>query len=145
MKNNAGACWTETIALNVSNCFPNGIEKQVNVEEQGYKNRWTYKNGRLMTNDELNALSNSNKAKQDNMHVKRVYVSEFSYHVWVFKITAIDDSGNTYQYTPWYSDLDGYEKDKLGAFVPSSNLGREISSLLSSGKIKLKDGWEYYA
>lgn len=145
LKNNAGTCKTKTIALNISDCFPNGVEKQVDVEEQGYKNRWTYKNGQLMTNDELNALSNSNKAKQDKMHVKSVYVYEFSYRTWVFKITAIDDSGNTYQFTPWYSDLDGYDKDKLNAFVPSSNLGREISSLLSSGKIKLKDGWEYYA
>lgn len=145
LKTNVDTCYTDILALKVSNCFPNGVENQIDVKEQGRKNRWTYKNGQLMTNDELNALSNSNKAKQDKMHVKRVFVSEFSYRTWIFKITAIDDSGNTYQFTPWYSDLDGYDKDKLGAFVPSSNLGREVSSLLSSGKIKLKDGWEYYA
>jgi hypothetical protein len=98
-----------------------------------------------MTKDELTSLSNGNKAKQDKLHVKSVYVSEFSYRVWVLKITAQDDAGNTYRFSPWYSDLDGYDRDKLGAFVPSSNLGREVSSLLSSGKIKLKDGWEYYA
>ena len=145
LKTNVDTCYTDTLALNTNKCFPNGVENQIDVEEQGRKNRWTYKNHILMTKDELTALSNGNKAQQDKMHVKRVYVSEFSYRTWVFKITAIDDSGNTYQFTPWYSDLDGYDKDKLGAFVPSSNLGREVSSLLSSGKIKLKDGWEYYA
>lgn len=145
LKTNVDTCYTDTLALKVSNCFPNGVENQIDVKEQGRQNRWTYKNGKLMTKDELTSLSNGNKAKQDKLHVKSVYVSEFSYRVWVLKITAQDDAGNTYRFSPWYSDLDGYDKDKLGAFVPSSNLGREVSSLLSSGKIKLKDGWEYYA